>query len=133
MSNFEVYAPERRGRVPEGEPWVKLVATPSGAVVLRLTRPACALVGIDPKRGDHPYFIVEVDRETGRIRLTPTDNFGAGRLMNPTNRQITLGKRFLDWTGWGTSRWILREEGGVLLGDKREEVNTNEYAPKGTA
>lgn len=123
MSGFEVYQPERRGRVPEKEPWAKLVTAKSGATVLRLSKPVLALIGLETKAGDHPYFILEADREVGSIRLTPTDNVGIGRLMNPTNRQISLGRRFLDWSGWRDSRWLIRVEEGVLIGDTREPVD----------
>jgi hypothetical protein len=122
VSGFERFEPQRRGRVPESGTWVRL-SQAGRTWTLRITRGSLDLIGIETKRGDHPYFVVEVDRETGALRLTPTDNVGIGRLMNPTNRQINLGQKFVDWTGWGESRWALRAEDGVLIGDVREPIS----------
>lgn len=91
--------------------------------VLRVTRDALALLGISPQKGDHFYFIVEVDRQSGSLRLTLTENPALGRLMNPTNRQIGVTSAFAEWTGWGESRWAVESPlPGVLLGEVREEV-----------
>lgn len=118
--NFEAFPPQRRGRVAPG-PNLRLTVN-GPAVLLRMTRPAANLIGIDPRRGDHYYFNVEADRTIGAIRLVPTDNVATGRLLNPTNLQMSLGKAFLDWTGWGESVWRIRAEDGALVGDERQEV-----------
>lgn len=117
---FETFRPMRRGRVSRA-PHLRLTIG-KNAVMLRLTRSAVNLLGIDPRHGDHYYFNVDVDREGGAIRLVPTDNVATGRMLNPMNLQMNLGKVFLDWTGWGESVWTIRAEGGALVGDERQEV-----------
>lgn len=123
---FETFAPVRKGRVPEQGSWARLTrVSVKGKPIgqnLRLTRGAVKLIGLDPKRGDHFYFVVEVDLESGALRLTPTDNVALGRLLNPTNLQMTLPKTFREWTGWGESRWEIEEENGSLLGRTREII-----------
>lgn len=117
---FETFSPARRGRV-RGTPHLRLTITKS-AVLVRVTRSAINLLGIDPKHGDRYYFNLDVDRQGGAIRLTPTDNVATGRMINPTNLQMSVGKAFLDWTGWGESVWVVRAENGALVGDVRQEV-----------
>lgn len=125
---FETFTPQRWARSAPG-PYVRLshpmnrAARTGRNCVLRLTRPALDLLGISPQKGDHHYFIVEVDRQSGALRLTRTENPALGRLMNPRNRQINLASAFAEWTGWGESRWAVESPlPGVLLGEVREEV-----------
>lgn len=123
--NFETFIPQRRGRQAiDAGPTLRLTTrtTGSGGGTLRLSREALALIGLDPKKGDHYYFILDVDRQTGAIRLTPTDDTFTGRLMNPTNRQITLSRKFFEWTGWDDSRWPVEVEAGALVGSVKEPV-----------
>ncbi len=117
---FETFPPMRRGRV-SADPHLRLTNTKNHAT-LRLTRSAVNLLGIEPRRGDRYYFNVDVDREGGAIRLVPTVNVATGRMLNPMNLQMSVGKVFLDWTGWGESVWKIRVEDGVLVGDERQEV-----------
>ena len=127
---YETFTPSRWGRSPVG-PYVRLAhpgnkASRTGkGCVIRIGLEALALAGLSPKRGDHYYFIVEVDRGTGALRLSLIDNPAQGRLMNPTNRQINLSPKFAEWTGWSESRWLVESpEPGVLVGTTREEIKS---------
>lgn len=123
--NFETFIPQRRGRVGwETGPTVRLTTrtNTNGGGTLRISREALLLVGITPKKGDHHYFVVDVDREAGAIRLTPTEDTFTGRLMNPRNRQISLSRSFFEWTKWGDSRWSLELKDGGLYGDVQEPL-----------
>jgi hypothetical protein len=123
-NNFEVFAPVRRGRIPEVGARVRLTARTetNGNGTLRLNRAALELIGINPVRGDHFYFLIEADRESGALRLTPTRDSFSGRLMNPMNRQITLPKSFFEWTGWPESIWEVVASDNGLVGGIREDA-----------
>jgi hypothetical protein len=124
VTKFETFVPQRRGRAHDIGPQVRLTARTgsNGGGTLRLTREALLLLGISAKHGDHHYFLVEVDREDGALRLTPTEDVFMGRQMNPVNRQISLAQSFFDWTGWKDSHWVVEARDGALCGDVRVEL-----------
>lgn len=126
---FETFALGRPGRKPERDPVVTLSEMHSRGKVhgqwLKISQSALDLIGIHPKARSLILFVVDVDRDSGAIRLTPTGDRSLGRSMSIANRELYLPQSFRDWTGWGASRWSVHATPShdALVGDKREVVS----------
>ncbi len=127
MGNWETFEPLRRGRSAPGVS-VRLYIPKAGTPQVRVSREGRSHLGLDKKINDgydvaeRLYVRIEVDLDSGDVRLSAS-NPAEGRLLNHRNGQFTVGRAFVEWTGWDVDcswdEYDLSEPGVIVCRGRR--------------